>query len=115
DQRAVRPRTAVRDVEVIAPGFGIEAGRTIRRDAVAEPAVRAPELAAGAGLLWKLAVPPRTLDQNAHFKPPPRARAPRRCGWRRCWRVSCYRPGTRPSRRPARWRRRAPRAGRCRP
>src|SRR5215471_6682366 len=81
DQRAVRPRTAVRDVEVIAPGFGLEAGRTVRRDAVAEAAVGAPELAAGAGLLWKLAVPPRTLNQNAHFKPPPRARAPRRCGW----------------------------------
>src|SRR5262249_15993041 len=30
DQRAVRPRTTVCDVEVIAPGFGLEAGRTIR-------------------------------------------------------------------------------------
>ena len=31
DQRAVRPRTAVRDVEVIAAGFGLEAGGPVRQ------------------------------------------------------------------------------------
>ena len=54
------------DVEVIAPGFGLEAGRTVRRDAVAKAAVGAAKLAAGAGLLWKLAVAPRAVDQDAH-------------------------------------------------
>src|SRR5262249_22781076 len=91
DQRAVRPRTAVRDVEVVAPGFGLEAGRPVSRDAVAEAAVGAPELAAGAGFLRQLpsrpAPPPRPP-----ITPPPRARAPRRCGGRRCWRDSCRRP-----------------------
>src|SRR5947207_11102396 len=75
DQRAVCPRTAVRDVEVIAPGLGLEAGRAVRRDAVAEAAVGAAELAAGASFLGKLAVPPRAVDDNAHYAASPRASA----------------------------------------
>src|SRR5215510_13888022 len=61
DQCAMCPWAAMRDVEVVAPGLGLEAGRTIRRDAVAEAAVGAPELAARAGFLRQLAVAPRTF------------------------------------------------------
>src|SRR5262249_35752618 len=67
DQREVRQRPAGRDGEVIAPGLGLDAGRTVRCDAVAEAAVGAAKLAASAGLLRQLAVAPCTLDQNAHY------------------------------------------------
>ena len=73
DQRAVRPRAAVRDIEVIAPGLGLEAGRAVGRDAVAEAAVGALEFAARAGFLRQLAVAPRAVDQNAHYAASPRA------------------------------------------
>src|SRR5262249_11714149 len=75
DQRAMCPWAAIRDVEVIAPRFGLEPGRPIRRDAVPEAAVRALELAAGAGFLRQLAVAPRTFDQNAHYAASPPASA----------------------------------------
>jgi hypothetical protein len=65
----------VGNVEVIAPGLGLEAGRAIRRDAIAEAAVGAAELAAGAGFLGKLPVLPLTLDQNTHYAASPRASA----------------------------------------
>src|SRR5262249_62336087 len=69
DQRAVRPRTAVGDVEVVASGLRLEAGGAVGGDAVAEAAVGALELAAGAGLLRQLPVPPRPRGPHA----PPRA------------------------------------------
>jgi hypothetical protein len=47
-------------------GLGLEAGRAVRRDTVAEAAIGAAELATGAGFLGKLAIPPRPVDENAH-------------------------------------------------
>src|SRR5262245_12316201 len=73
DQSAVRPRAAVGDVEMIASGLGLESGRAVRRDAVAEAAVGAAKVAAAAGFLRQLAVAPGAVDQNAHYAASPRA------------------------------------------
>src|SRR5262252_4746871 len=56
----------MRDVEMIARRLGREAGGAVRRDAVAEAAVDALELAALAGLLRQLLVAPDAVDQYAH-------------------------------------------------
>ena len=65
----------MRDVEMIAPGLGLETGRAVGGDAVAEAAVGAPELAAGAGFLRQLAVAPGAVDQDTHQAASPRASA----------------------------------------
>ena len=64
--RAMRPRTVVRDIEVIAPGLGLEAGRTVGGDAVAKQAVDALERAALAELGRRIAVGPLAVQQIAH-------------------------------------------------
>src|SRR5262249_14005900 len=69
DQGAMRPRAAVRDVEVVAARLGLEAGRAVGRDAIAKPAVGAAELADAADFLGKLFVAPNALDQEAHVCP----------------------------------------------
>jgi hypothetical protein len=76
DQGAVRPRATVRDIEMVAARLGLESGRTVGRDAVAEPAVGAAELSEAAGLLREVLVTPNPLDQHAHeaaFHPPKHA------------------------------------------
>ena len=65
-QRAMRPRAVVRDIEMIAPGLGLVAGRAVGRDAVAEDAFGAVEFAGLAGFRRKLLVAPFAVDQNAH-------------------------------------------------
>jgi hypothetical protein len=57
----------VRDIEVIATGLGLEAGRAVGRDAVAKPAIGATEVSDAAGLLRELLVAPDSLDQDAHW------------------------------------------------
>ena len=101
DQRAVRPRAAVRDIEVIAAGLGLEAGRAVGGDAAAEDAVGALELAGLAGLLRQFAVAPLAVDQTPMTYPRCRVvhmpnliaitplrhgRAPPPGGSPRCWR-----------------------------
>ncbi len=66
DQRAMRPRAAVRDIKMIAAGLGLEARRAVRGDAIAEHAVDALELAGLAGFLRQLAVGPFAVDKYAH-------------------------------------------------
>ena len=66
DQRAMRPRAAVRDIKMIAAGLGLEARRAVRGDAVAEHAVHALELAGLAGFLRQFAVGPFAVDEYAH-------------------------------------------------
>src|SRR5262249_44727440 len=75
DQRAVRPRAAVRDVEVIAAGLRLVAGRTVGRDAVAELALGAAKVAFSAGFLRQLLVAPYAVDQHAHVGSPQAARS----------------------------------------
>ena len=80
DQRAVRPRAGERDVEVVAPGLGLEparAGRsraTVVRDPVAELGVDAHEAAVLAALVL---IAPDALDQHAHGQSSPCSPAPR--------------------------------------
>ena len=62
----MRPRAAVRDIEMIAAGLGLEPRRAVRGDAIAEHAVDAFELAGLAGLLRELAVRPFAVDEYAH-------------------------------------------------
>ncbi len=91
DQRAVRPRAAVRDIEMIAPGLGLEAGRAVGGDAVAEAAVGALELAGRCR--FPAAARRRSICRRSStpIRPPPRAPAPRRCGSPRYWRGSARR------------------------
>src|SRR5262249_58910504 len=70
DQGAVRPRAGMRDVEMVARRLRLEAGGAVRRDAVAEAAVGALELAGLAGLLRQLLVAPDAVDQYAHYSVP---------------------------------------------
>src|SRR5262249_51574514 len=70
DQGAVRPRAAVRDVKVIAPGLSLEPGRPIGSNAAAKSAVGAAKFSAAAGLLRKLLVAPSPVDQHTHGSPP---------------------------------------------
>ena len=65
----------MRHVEVVASRLGLESRRPVSRDAVAEAAVGAPELAVGSGFLRQLAVMPDTVDQNTHQAASPRASA----------------------------------------
>jgi len=69
NQGTVRPRTAVGNVEVIAPGLCLETRRAVRRDAVAVSALGATEFAAAANLLGKLFTTPYAFDQNSHLCP----------------------------------------------
>src|SRR6185312_4725919 len=75
DQGAVRPRTAVRDIQMVAPGLGLEAGRAVGGDDAAETAVGAAEVAGLAGLFRQLLIRPFAVDQNAHQAASPRASA----------------------------------------
>ena len=81
--RAVRPRAGIGDIEVIAPGLGRKAGRTVGGDAVAEHAVHALEIAGFADLL--------TGSSSRHWPStsipitqPPRGPAPPPGGSPRC-------------------------------
>ena len=64
---------------MIAPGLGLEAGRAVRRDAVAENAVDPLEIAGLAGFRRRILVAPLAVDQNAHQAASPRASA---AAWR---------------------------------
>ena len=66
DQHAVPPRALVRDVEVIAAGLGLVAGRAVGSDAVAENAFGAVQFAGLSGFCRKLLVDPIAVDQNTH-------------------------------------------------
>ncbi len=65
----------MRDIEVIAPGLGLEAGRAVGGDAIAEAAIGAAKFAGLAGLLDQLLVAPLAVDQNAHYAASPRTSA----------------------------------------
>ena len=77
DQGAVRPRAAVRHIEVIAAGLRLESRRTVGADAVAEPALGSAERAVLADLLRQFLVAPRAVDQHAHEFSPGRTLAAR--------------------------------------
>ena len=77
--RAVRPRTGIGDIEVIAPGLGRKAGRTVGRDAVAEYAVHALEIAGFADLVDRIFVAPLAVNQHTHYAASPRTSA---AAWR---------------------------------
>ena len=64
---------------MIAPGFGLEARRTIRGDPVAEDAVDPLEIAGGTGFLRQVLVAPFAIDQNTHQAASPRTSA---AAWR---------------------------------
>ncbi len=93
DERAVRPRTRVRDVEVVASRLRLEPalaggpGSAVGRDPVAEGAVRALEPASG-GLGVIPPVRPDAVDEQSHGSSP--------CLWPRI--------GARPLSRPGAWR-----------
>jgi hypothetical protein len=59
------------DVEVVAVRLGLESGRAIGGNAVAEDAVGPLELPGLSGFLRQFAVSPFAVDQNAHSVPPP--------------------------------------------
>jgi hypothetical protein len=58
----MRPRAAVRDVEVITAGLRLEAGRAVRGNPAAKTTVAALKLPALARLLVKLTVSPDAVD-----------------------------------------------------
>ena len=62
DQGAMSPWAAVGNVEVIAPCLCLETRRTVRRNALAEPAVGAAEFAGAAGFLRQLFIAPHAFD-----------------------------------------------------
>src|ERR1700723_2991806 len=76
---AVRPRAGIGDIEVIASGLGRKAGRTVGRDAVAEHAVHALEIAGLADLVDRIFVAPLAVDQHTHYAASPRTSA---AAWR---------------------------------
>jgi hypothetical protein len=65
---AVRPRAGRRGDQLIAPRFGLEAGRAVARDPIAEHRIRPQELPAAAGR--RVVVEPGAVDQHAHDEPP---------------------------------------------
>ena len=64
DQRAVRPGTVARDIEIVASRLGPESRRTVRRDPVSELAVRALKPAGGVGFGWPFLFTPLALRQE---------------------------------------------------
>ena len=56
------PWAAVGNVEVIAPRLCLETRRTVRRNALAEPAVGAAEFAGAAGFLRQFFIAPHAFD-----------------------------------------------------
>jgi hypothetical protein len=60
------PRAAVRDIKVIAAGFGLESRRAVCGNAIAENAFGSLELACLASFLCQFAISPFAADQNAH-------------------------------------------------
>ncbi len=65
----------MRDIEVVAPGLGLEAGRAVSGDAVAELTVGAQKLACLAGLGGKLLIGPFAVNHDTHQAASPRASA----------------------------------------
>ena len=79
DLRAMRPRAGIGHVEVIAPGFGFEAGRAVGGDPVAENTVDPLEITGAASFLRQILVAPFAVDQNTHQAASPRTSA---AAWR---------------------------------